>query len=134
MRKSTQLIAAAGFAGLVAVGGAAFTGSGLSTSGTAASASFVGGTVSQSIKGATLTDIGYSYVDATNTAIASAALTFADEPATYGKTVTAVLSGGSGTNLTACDGTLSATVHTVTCSSDASGYTGATGLAVTVAS
>ncbi|MDT4987951.1 MAG: hypothetical protein QOI74_2045 [Micromonosporaceae bacterium] len=133
MRKSTQFIAAAGFAGLVAVGGAAFTGSGLSTSGTAASDSFVGGTVSQSIKGATLTDISYSYVDASNTAIESAALTFADEAATYGKTITAVLSGGTGTNLT-CTGTLSVTVHSVTCSSDAAGYTGASSLAVTVAS
>jgi hypothetical protein len=133
MRKSTQFIAAAGFAGLVAVGGAAFTGSGLSTSGSAASDSFVGGTVTQSIKGATLTDIGYGYVDATNTAIESATLTFADEPTTYGKAVMATLSGGSGTNLT-CAGTLSSTVHAVTCSSDATGYTGATSLAVTVAS
>jgi hypothetical protein len=133
MRTSAKLLTAAAFVGLVATGGAAFTGSGLSTSGTAASDAFVGGTVSQSIKGATLTDISYSYVDASNTAIAGAALTFADEPATYGKAVTAVLSGGTGTNLT-CPGTLSSTVHVVTCASDASGYTGATSLAVTVAS
>jgi hypothetical protein len=59
-------------------------------------------------------------------------LTFADEPVTYGKDITAALGGGTGTNLT-CDGPLSATVHFVTCSSDTTGYTGATSLAITVA-
>ncbi|WP_104172052.1 hypothetical protein [Arthrobacter sp. Y81] len=132
MRKSAKIITALSVAGLAVAAGSAFTGGGLSTSGTAAEDSYVGGSVTQNINGATLTDTSYAYVvGGSNTAVASVTLTFADEPATYGKTVTAALGGGSGTNLT-CAGALGAVNHVVTCSSDGVGYASADSLTVTV--
>lgn len=131
MRNSAKLLTSLAVAGLAFAGGTAFTGSGLTNA--APTTQFVGGTVSQSIQGATLNAVDYTYVDASNTSVASVNLTFADDAATYGKAVTAVLNGGTGTNLT-CSGTLSSTVHAVTCSSDTAGYKGASSLDVTVAS
>ncbi|WPU08575.1 hypothetical protein [Pseudarthrobacter oxydans] len=129
MRKSAKIITALSVAGLAVAAGSAFTGGGLTN--TAGSSTFVGGSVTQTISGATLSGISYAYVDSSNTSVSNVTLTFADDAATYGKTVSALLSGGTGTNL-ACTGTLSATVHDIICSSDATGYSNATSLAVTV--
>ncbi|HET7140304.1 MAG TPA: hypothetical protein VFI36_09100 [Arthrobacter sp.] len=106
MRKSAKIITALSVAGLAVAAGSAFTGAGLSTSGSAASPQFVGGTVSQTVTGATLTNLEYGFgADVTKTAVSQVTLTFAD--ATGGKTPTVSLTGG-GTATFAClpiDGT-----------------------------
>ena len=132
MRKSTKFLGALAVAGLVAAGGSAFTSSGLKNN--AGPSSFAGGSITQSISGATLENIAYTYTNATNTAVLSVALTFTDNPAIYGKIVTASLPGGTGTALAACSALGAAAALTVTCASDAAGITGATSLVVNVAS
>lgn len=105
MRKSAKIFTALSVAGLAVAAGSAFTGAGLSTSGTAASPQFVGGTVSQTVTGATLDSLVYGFTDGTKTAVNQVTLTFAD--ATGGKTPTVSLTGG-GTATFAClpiDGT-----------------------------
>ena len=87
MRKSSKLLGALAVAGLVAAGGSAFTGTGLSSA--AGPTKFVGGTVSQSITGATLNSIVYTYSDVSNTSVISFLLTFAD--ATGAKTPTVIV-------------------------------------------
>ncbi|MCW2522808.1 MAG: hypothetical protein JWO63_1143 [Frankiales bacterium] len=133
MRKSTKIIVAVAFAGLVAAGGSALTGSGLSTSGTAAADQFVGGTVSQAVTGATLTAITYGYTDPTNTQVSTIALTFASTA--DGRAVTVTPSGG-GTGVGTFDCTAVAS-NASSCSYTAgtdtfTGYTGLNSLAVTV--
>ena len=61
MRKSSKIISAAAIAVLAAAGGTAFTATGLDITGQAASAQFIGGTVTQGVTGATLKDILYGY-------------------------------------------------------------------------
>jgi hypothetical protein len=70
-----KILGAVAVAGLVAATGSAFTGTGLSNS--AGAAQFVGGTVSQTVSGATLTDISYEFSDGTQTAVDGITLTFA---------------------------------------------------------
>jgi hypothetical protein len=98
MRKSAKLITALSVAGLAVAAGSAFTGTGLATTGTAASTQFVGGTVSQSVTGATLDSLVYGFTDGTKTAVNQVTLTFAD--ATGGKTPTLSLTGGSAATFT----------------------------------
>jgi hypothetical protein len=99
MRKSAKLITALSVAGLAVAAGSAFTGTGLSTTGTASSAQFVGGTVSQTVTGATLTNIAYSYSDSgAHTLVNSIVLTFSGTA--DGHVVTAAPSGGSGGTFT----------------------------------
>ena len=61
MRKSSKIISAAAIAVLAAAGGTAFTGTGVTNS--AGSTQYVGGTVSQTVNGATLTNVSYTFVD-----------------------------------------------------------------------
>jgi hypothetical protein len=135
MRKSSKLLVAAAAATLVATGGTAFTGTGISTSGTAASAQFVGGKVSQAVTGATLSEIKYSFHDTTNTQVISIQLTF--DAAANGKAVSVTPSGGgSGVGSFACSNVTS-TISTCTYTTGTdtnSGYLGLTSLDVTVAS
>ena len=98
MRKSAKLITALSVAGLAVAAGSAFTGAGLTNA--AGSAQFVGGQVSQTVTGATLTDLEYGFTDATKTAVNQVTLTFAD--ATGGKTPVLSLAGG-GTATFSCD-------------------------------
>jgi len=114
--------------------GSAFTGTGVSTSGTAASAQFVGGTVSQAVTGATLTAISYGYTDTTDTKVSTTTLTFATTADGHAVTV-APSGGGSGVGTFTCGSTLSnASSCTYTPGADTfTGYTGLNGLAVTVA-
>jgi hypothetical protein len=135
MRKSTKLVstAALAFAGLIAASGAAFTGTGVSTSGTAAADQFVGGTVSQAVTGATLTGITYGYLDAiTKTDVNTITLAFA--ATADGHTVTAVPTGNVlGGTFTCGNTALSASTCTYTKGTDnLLGYLGLTSLAVTV--
>jgi hypothetical protein len=112
MRKSLKVLTAVAVAGLALAGGSAFTGTGLATSGTAASAQFVGGTVNQSVTGATLSTIAYTFADTTNTSATAVKLTFAD--ATGGKTPTIELN-SSGTPITTCSA-IDPTLFTSDCS------------------
>jgi hypothetical protein len=136
MRKSTKLVGTLAFAvaGLIAAGGgAALTGTGVATSGSAASAQFVGGTVSQAVTGATLTAVTYGYTDATDTQVSTIALTFATTADGHAVTV-APSGGGAGVGTFTCGNTLSnASSCTYTPGSDTfTGYTGLTSLATTV--
>ncbi|MHA7153473.1 hypothetical protein [Arthrobacter sp. TMN-50] len=129
MKKSTKLVAALAVAGLAFAGGSALTGTGLST--TAGSTQFVGGTVSQSVTGATLSSLVYGYTDNTKTAVNSVTLTFAD--ATGGKTPTIALTGGTATTFTCT--AISATTFVSTCSPGTGlSQSGVTSAAVTVPS
>lgn len=78
MRNSAKIITALSVTGLAVVAGSAFTGAGLSTTGQASSGQFVGGTVSQSVTGATLDSLVYGFTDGTKTAVNQVTLTFAD--------------------------------------------------------
>ncbi len=130
MRNSTKLFGAVAAAALVAAGGSAFTGTGVTTSGQAATAQFVGGTVSQSVTGATLSGIEYAFATGgNNTAIHSVLLTFANADAD-GKTVGAVFAGGNAAAF-GCTA-VESTNHTSTCTPTTVDETGATGISVTV--
>jgi hypothetical protein len=124
MRNSYKVLTAVAVAGLALAGGSAFTGAGVTASGNAASAGFVGGTVSQTITGADLAGVTYGYTG--NGTVTSVKLDFTLTSADD-KTVTASLTGGSGTDLT-CPGVV--TLGTITCTTV--GYTGATKLDVGV--
>ena len=76
-------VAVAGAAGMAGVAGSAFTGSGLANS--APASVFVGGTVHQTINGASLSSINYDYFDTTDTTINKVTLSF--DSGTAGKTV-----------------------------------------------
>lgn len=125
------LAVAVAVAGVIA-SGAAFTATGVTS--TAAASQFVGGTVSQTITGATLTDIAYGFTDATNTAVNAVTLTFAADA--VGKHVAIALSGNGASSSSCVD------VHGVDTEGVVSGpytsectvtaYTGANGIAVTV--
>jgi hypothetical protein len=127
MRKSSKIVVAGAFAVLAAAGGSALTGTGVTNN--AGATQFVGGTVSQSVTGATLSSIGYTFGDApANTAVTSFLLTFADANAN-GKTPTALV------NATAAD-VFTCTVITAmtsTCTA-ATPDTGVTSVAITVPS
>ncbi len=91
MRKSSKILIAATFVGMAVAGGAAFTATGVTN--TADPEVFVGGTVSQSVSGASLSNVAYTYADASNTAVVSIDLTFATDDA--GRTVTVDATGAS---------------------------------------
>lgn len=92
MRKSAKIITALSVTGLAVAAGSAFTGTGLST--TAGASQFVGGQVTQTVTGATLSGLEYGFVDSTTkTAVNKVTLTFAE--GADSKTVTVVLDGGT---------------------------------------
>jgi hypothetical protein len=76
MRKPLVIAGAALAVSLAALGGAAFTGAGLTNN--AGDAEFVGGTVSQTVTGATLTKIQYAWSDASNTKLSNIHLQFGE--------------------------------------------------------
>jgi hypothetical protein len=124
MRKSIKFIGALGVAGLIAAGGSAFTSIGV-TNNTAAA--FVGGTVSQSVTGAALNSIAYTYSDSSNTVITSFAATFAAGADTHA--VTTVVTGTTGVWTCTAIGAPTANVSTCT---NATPSAGATNVAITV--
>jgi hypothetical protein len=87
MRKSSKIAVAVAFAGMAAVGGAAFTGAGLTNS---APTQFIGGTVTSTVTGATLTNVAYSFTDASNIRVDQIAVTLTGAT---GKTVTGLIDG-----------------------------------------
>jgi hypothetical protein len=140
MRSSLQMVTGLAVAGIVATGGSALTSTGVTTTNQAASAQFVGGTVSQAVTGATLDSIDYSFTNGTKTVVRSVLLTFANE-LTDGKTVSILPSGGAyagaATTFTCPAVAVGAGANTSTCTADgvdatADGYLGITSLAITV--
>jgi hypothetical protein len=128
MRKSTKLIGAVSVAAVVAAGGSAFTATGLLNS--AGASQYIGGTVSQSVSGATLNSVTYSFGDApANTAVHSVALVFGDA-STDGLTPTVALTGGNAVVFT-CDA-IAVTTHLSTCTTAGADKVGVTSIAVTV--
>ncbi|MGX6605854.1 hypothetical protein ACWKSP_27560 [Micromonosporaceae bacterium Da 78-11] len=139
MRSMLQLVGGVAVAGAVAAGSTAFTATGVTS--TAPASQFVGGTVSQSVTGAALSNIAYTFSDPTNTIISSVTLTFLSSSAD-GKTVTLAPTGGSfvgtatqwtcatGANSTVCS---VKDVSTVDVTGAPNGRSGLTSLAVTVA-
>ena len=125
------LVVAACVVGVIGVGGAAFTATGITDN--APSAAFIGGTVSQSITGAALSNIGYGFADTANTEMNSVTLTFAD--ATNGATPTVAVSPADGSVTWSCEAVGAAPppdVSTCTASGTPAYQTGVTGIAVTV--
>ncbi|MDT5210162.1 MAG: hypothetical protein QOF67_2577, partial [Mycobacterium sp.] len=114
--------------GLVSIGGSAFTGTGVTNN--AGASQFVGGTVDQTVSGATLSDVAYTFGDApANTAVHSVALTFA--AGADGKTVEITISGGNAVAFN-CEAIGATTANTSTCLTTGADIVGATSLAVTV--
>jgi hypothetical protein len=139
MRKSAKIITALSVAGLAVAAGSAFTGTGVTTSGQASAAQFVGGKVSQAVSGAILTNVAYSFADAdTKNMVNGITLTFAE--GANGKAVTAVPAvGAGGSGGTFNCGVITLDVSTCTFAEDATtvgvtetGYTGLSNLEVTV--
>jgi hypothetical protein len=131
MRKSAKIITALSVAGLAVAAGSAFTGTGVATTGQASAAQFVGGTVSQSVSGATLTTVEYSFDDAgANTRVDSIALTFSGTA--NGRTVAVTPTGGSGGTFDCTDTASNASTCTFVPADAETGYTGLASLAVTV--
>lgn len=98
MKSFTKILAAVAVAGTVAVGGSAFTAAGMTIS-PAAESVFVGGSVTQTVEGANLDSIVYTYEAGTGqTGIESVLLTFGGTAAAIdeleGNAVTAVVAGG----------------------------------------
>lgn len=129
MRTAVKIAGGLAAAALAAMGTSALTGSGLSTSGSAAAPQFIGGSVTQSVTGATMTSVAYGFADTTNTAIHSAVLTFANADADT-KAVTLVFTGGNAAAFTCT--AIEATNHTSTCTADTADETGAASAAITV--
>jgi hypothetical protein len=127
MRKPLIAGGALALASLAAFGGSAFTGSGVTMA--APTSQFIGGTVSQSVTGATLQSVAYGFKagDATHTILTSATLTFTDGAAD-GKVPTMAL---TGTSETATCTAVDTGTSTCTFSGDVTGLTGA---AITVPS
>ncbi|WP_203780379.1 hypothetical protein [Paractinoplanes rishiriensis] len=136
-----QMVGGVAAAGVVAAGTTALTGTGLAT--TAGASQFVGGTVSQSVTGATLESVTYAFSDGTKTIVNSVTLAFSTGTAT-GKTVTITPTGGayagtaiggSWTCATGADSTLCTVKDSsaAAVTGPANGWSGLTSLAITVA-
>jgi hypothetical protein len=129
MRKPLAVIGVVGVAGLVALSSSAFTGTGITNS--AGPSQFVGGSVSQSIDGATLSSIVYNFGASApaNTAVHAVALTFADA-LTDGKTPTVTLAGTA--IVFNCDA-IAVTTHLSTCTTAGADAINISGITVNVA-
>jgi hypothetical protein len=127
MRTSTRLLTALAVGGVVAASGAAFTAGGV----TAPASSFVGGSVSQTITGATLSSVVYDTDEALNK-ITSVTLTFGDAAADA-RTPT-IAFGGAAVNGTYTCAAVEAAAHTSLCSAaPTKADNNATALTITVA-
>jgi hypothetical protein len=146
MLKSSKIIAAAAIAVLAAAGGTAFTASGVDNQ--AGADQFIGGTVSQTVHGVTLSGIVYDFVggsEGPKTAVTTATLTFANAAAD-GQTVTVSPAGGTQTTGSAfvctnvdsltsvCTWNKLNTAEPPVLVEDSAGYIGLNSLSVTVGS
>lgn len=129
MKKSSKLVTALAVAGLAFASGSAFTGTGLDT--TAGATQFVGGTVSQSVTGATLAGITYGFSDTeSKTSVNNISLVFTGTA--DGLAVTATPTGGTGGTFSCTDVAANASTCTYTPTAGENGYTGLSSLAVAV--
>lgn len=134
MRKSFKIAGGIAVAGVLAAGSYAFTATGLATN--TDPAVFLGGTISQTVSGATLDSIAYGYADGpADTKVSLVTLTFTDNSAD-GHTVSVVLDNGvTPTGTITCTST-NVITHVSTCDlsgQSGGGYTGTNNVAVTVA-
>jgi hypothetical protein len=124
-KRAKVVIAAAALIGTAGIAGTAFTATGVLATGNAATPQFVGGTVSQTITGATLTNIEYGYDAVDHLNVDEVLLTFADSNAD-GQHVTLTPHSSAGTpdtdTFTCTDVSTTATVSTSDCT-----ITGGTG-------
>lgn len=134
MRKSHKILTAVAVAGIAFAGGSAFTGTGLTT--TVDASQFIGGQVSQTVTGATLSGVDYDFTDTAQGTVNGINLSFAgDTPDGAPVTVTPKGVGGGTFDCTAVS--TGASPSTSTCTfipsdEDETGYTGLTGLDITV--
>jgi hypothetical protein len=129
MRKSNKILLAAGLAAAALAGGTAFTGTGLAT--TAPSTQFLGGTVSQTVSGATLAGVEYAFANApANTEVSTITLTFSNTA--DGRTVALAPAGGSGGTFSCSDVLNNASTCTFVPTTNEAGYTGLGSIDVTV--
>lgn len=128
MRKSHKIVTAVAVAGIVFAGGSAFTGTGLST--TAGETQFIGGQVSQQVTGATLATVDYDFTNTTQESINKINLSFANTE--DGKPVVVTTTGGAGGTFTCGNVVANASVCTFAPTTTETGYTGLTGLSITV--
>lgn len=137
---SSKILAAGAIVLLATSGGAAFT-AGSITDGTTGNtdANFVAGQITNSVVGATVTDVNYTIVAASNGVVSDIKVTFADDTTVDGLTVTVTPHGGTGQG-TFTDGTpvtIAAGVadfpYQAGTSGVAGGYHGLSGIDITVA-
>ena len=134
-KRAKLMVAAAGIVAAAGTTGAAFTATGLADS--APAAQFIGGTVTQNVTGATLTDISYNYSDSpADTTISSVTLTF--DPGADGEDASITLATASDpnpdptTDSISCGTIGTPTDNEATCTVP-DGQAGVTGVNVTVA-
>lgn len=119
----TKICVAVAVAGVVAASGAAFTATGLTNN--AGPTQYIGGTVTQAVTGATLSDVAYGFTDATKTSVNLVTLTFSND--VNGKTPTIAFAGSSASfTCTPISAGSSA------CTPDSAPAGGVTGISVTV--
>ena len=128
MRKSHKILTAVAVAGIVFAGGSAFTGTGLDT--TAGATQFIGGQVSQAVTGATLAGVDYDFTDTTQESINKINLSFANTE--DGKPVAVTTTGGAGGTFLCGNVVANASTCSFTATPGEDGYTGLTGLSITV--
>lgn len=127
MRNPVKILAGLAAVGIALAAGSAFTGAGVTSN--AGATQFIGGTVGQSVTGATLSNIAYHFTDSTNTAMDEVTLAFADP--TGGKTPTVSLNSGSGISFT-CTPIDAGSASSCTPSTPGQSQTGLESIAVTV--
>ena len=131
MRTPTRLLIGVVLAGLAGSYGIALTGAGLGMS-AATGSPFIGGTVSESVTGATIDDIGYRFADSTTqTLINRIDLSFTGN-AVDGRRPTVAPSGGTGGTFSCSSVTDGAASCAFIPAQDEAGYRGLDSLTVTV--
>jgi hypothetical protein len=129
MRISSKITVGVALAGLAAAGGAAFTGTGLANN--APATQFIGGTVSQSVTGATLSGITYGFADdQAKTQVNSITLAFTGTE--NGRTVTVTPAGGTGGTFACSSTNNNASACSYSPADSEDGYAGLNSLAVAV--
>jgi hypothetical protein len=132
MRSALQMLGGVAVAGVVATGGTALTGAGVAWTGGITQTGFVGGTVSQTVQGATITSVSYLYGAQTAGDVTGVTVAF-DDAYSNGKTLALVPSGGSaegGFTSFVCSGAIASAAKT--CTANLGSYRGMTALAITV--
>jgi hypothetical protein len=116
-KRAKIMTGAVALAGVVALTGGAFTAGGITNS--AGGSQFIGGEVSQTVTGeATLSDVGYTFTDVSNTDVTSVKLTFSTF--TAGSVVNVEMN-GSGTDVLCVADAGTTTVDDFDCDISATG-------------